>query len=297
MIDLALQLLVVVMMVAIGLELRVTQLIDGLRDGRWIAGALILNVVAVPAAVWAVAHLGDSASGMAVGFVLLAAAPAGPIGPMLSRLSQADLGFSTALMVLLGAVGLISTPITVGVISDTGPDADRSLTLAMFVALLVFQIVPLIAAMALGAWFPAVAAVLTRPLRLLANLLLVGIVVALVVLRGDLLLGTSLAVHLALVAGLVVVLAPSLAMARPESMLRSLLTVTAVRNMSIALFLASRFFDDPQVEAGILIWSFWMIVIPGMMGSIAGRFRTAELVEQPQSSRAGGREPWPRSAF
>ncbi len=274
MMTLALQVLVVVMMIAIGLELRLSELTGGLRRTRWLSAAVMLNVVIVPIVVWLVAEQASLSKGMIAGLVLLAAAPAGPIGPMLARLSHSDIGFATALMVLLGVVGLLSTPVTVAFLVEVDAESTTALAVPMFTALLVSQILPLFAAMYAGHRFPSVAARIVKPLGLLANVLLVGIVVALVIVRGELLTETPLSVHAALIAALFALLAPVLVLAQPASMMRALLTVTAVRNMSVALFLASRFFDDGQVEAAILIWSFWMLVVPAFVGAIAGRFRT-----------------------
>lgn len=272
----ALQVLVVVMMVAIGLELRPSELAGGLRGTPWLVAAVVLNVGIVPIGVWLVADQSSLSEGMVTGLVLLAASPAGPIGPMLARLSHSDIGFATGLMVLLGVIGLLSTPVTVVLLVEVDAESTTALAVPMFIALLVSQIAPLFAAMYLGHRFPDVAQRMAKPIGRLANVLLVGIVVALVFLRGELLTNTPLSVHVALIAGLFSLLGPVLVLAQPESILRSLVTVTAVRNMSVALFLASRFFDSEQVEAAILIWSFWMLVVPAVVGGIAGRFRTAQ---------------------
>lgn len=273
----ALQVLVVVMMVAIGLELRPSELAGGLRCTPWLVAAVVLNVGIVPITVWLVAEQTSLSDAMVAGLVLLAAAPAGPIGPMLARLSHSDIGFATGLMVLLGMIGLLSTPVTVVLLVEVDAESTTALAVPMFTALLVSQILPLFAAMYVAHRLPGVAERIAKPLGRLANVLLVGIVVALVYLRGELLTGTPLSLHVALIAGLFALLAPVLVLAHPASILRSLVTVTAVRNMSVALFLASRFFDSERVEAAILIWSFWMLVVPAVVGAIAGRFRTVDV--------------------
>ncbi len=291
MISIALQVLVVVMMIAIGLDLQVSQLVGGLRRGRWVVGAVILNLVVFPLLIWAQTEVAQLTAGMAAGLVLCAAAPAGPIGPVLSKLSKADLGFSTGLMVLLGLLGLATTPLTIHFLVDleTNVADDGGVLVPMFIALLVFQVIPLVAAMAFARQSPDLATRASKPLGLIANLLLVGIVIALLVLRGEILTSAALSVHLNLIGGLLVVLAPILIMTRPGSMLRSLLTVTAVRNMSVALLLAARFFDDPEVEAAILLWSFWMLLLPGLVGWLAGRYRTSVEQSDDQSEDDAGR--------
>ncbi len=268
----ALQVLVVVMMVAVGLELTTTDLVEAPRRARWFGVALIVNLIVVPIGAWSMADALGLAAGFSAGMVLLAAAPGGPVGPVLARIGHADLGFSTALMVLLGIVGLFSAPLTVSLLLEA--EGQRGLFWPMFGALLFFQIIPLAVAMMLRHLKPEVAARLSRPAGLISNLLLVAVIVALVATRGSALAEVSMKVHAAMAGGVMLILAPMLVPSHPGSVLRGLSVVTAVRNISVALLLSARFFDDPAVEVAILVWAFWMLVLPGIGGVVVRRYLT-----------------------
>ncbi len=273
---LALQLLVVVMMLAVGLELTVTDLAAAPRRAGWFAAAIAINLLIVPLGAWALAEQLDISSGWTAGMVLLAAAPGGPVGPVLGRLGGADLGFSTGLMVLLGVVGLVSAPLTVS--RALGASGGDGLFWPMFSSLLVFQILPLVVAMVFRHLAPRAARRLAHPARLLSNVLLAAIVVGLAAGRGSALIEVSPLVHAALVGAMLLLLAPMF-MPSASPVLRGLATVTAVRNISVALLLAANFFDDTDVEVAILVCAFWMLVLPVLAGLVGKRL--AGLLHRP----------------
>lgn len=275
--NIALQVLVIVMMLSVGLELTTRDVAEAPRRASWFGLALVLNLVLFPIGAWLMADALALSAGLTAGIVLLAAAPGGPVGPVLARLGGADLGFSTGLMVLLGVVGLVTAPLTVTLLLDA--EGSGGLFWPMFRALLLFQVVPLAVAMALRAIRPTIAGALAKPARLLSNVLLVAVVGALVATRGGALADLSVGVHAALVAALLLVLGPMFLRSSGPSVLRGLCVVTAVRNISVALLLASSFFDDPEVEVAILVWAFWMLVLPGIGGVLARRFATAPAPE------------------
>ena len=80
--DVALQLLVVAMMMAIGLELRAAELTEVFRRPGALVGALLLNVVAFPAWAWWMGGALGLSEGARVGLLLCAAAPGGPTSVM-----------------------------------------------------------------------------------------------------------------------------------------------------------------------------------------------------------------------
>lgn len=294
----AVQTLVVIMMFAVGLELTPADLVQAPRRGRWFVVALLVNVVAVPVGAWLLADALGLSVGLSAGVVLLAASPGGPVGPVLARIAGADLGFATGLMVLLGIVGLVSSPLTVSLLLD--PGAAGGVFWPMFRALLAFQIVPLALAAGLRYRFAAIASRLARPAGLASNVLLVVIIAALVIARGATLADVSVGVHAALIAALSALLAPVLVPMVAASLVRGLCVVTAVRNISVALMLAASFFEDPEVEVAILVCAFWTLVLAAAFGLLA-RWRSSRparcqrLVQEgpesrPPASPAPGRQ-------
>lgn len=269
MLSIALAALVVIMMISIGLEVAPADLRRSMAKWPWLLAALGLNLIVFPFATWLSTEQFGFSAGLAVGFLLCAAAPGGPVGPVLSRLAHSDLSFATGLMVTLGIIGLVTTPLTISVVIEV--EDGSSVFWPMLRLLLLFQILPLVLAMALRAAAPALASRLAKPSRALSNIFLVAIVAVLVATRGDVLTSVSITTHMVLASGLLILLVPVLAVAKLGAIGRGALIVTSVRNMSVALLLANQFFEAPEVEAAILIWSFWMLLLPGVIGFAAGR--------------------------
>lgn len=270
--DLALQALVIAMMAAVGLHLSFAEAWAGLRRW-WVLGlAVLANLVLMPALVLGLGELLALPAGARMGLLVCAAAPGGPTGPMFTRLARADLGFGTSLQVLLSVLALVSAPLTLELLDR---DGGQSLLWPMVQTLAVFQLLPLIAGMLIRHRRPAWAERLGPPMGKLANGLLLLVVIGLLVTRGEALLSQGLAVHAALVALVVLPLAlglvwPARAAARPTLVAAGL--VTTVRNVSVALLLSASFFaHDPAVDVAILVWGFYMMVIPGLLAWRLGR--------------------------
>jgi BASS family bile acid:Na+ symporter len=264
--DLALYALVVVMMAAVGLHLSLDQLWSGLR--RWIvlALAVLANLVLMPMLVLGLSGLLALPPGATTGLLVCAAAPGGPTGPLFARISRADLGFATSLQVLLSVLALVSAPLTLELL---GGSSERSLLWPMVQTLAQFQLLPLALGMAVRHRRPAWAERLGPPMGKLANLLLALVVVGLLVTRGAALLDQGPGVHAALMALVLLPLAFGLAWpagttGRPTLVAAGM--VTTVRNVSVALLLSASFYArDPAVDVAILVWGFYMMVIPGLL--------------------------------
>lgn len=269
--DLALQALVVAMMAAVGLHLSFAEAWAGLRRWWVLALALVANLVLMPALVLGLGELLALSAGTRMGLLVCAAAPGGPTGPMFTRLARADLGFGTALQVLLSVLALLSAPLTLELLGRHG---EQSLLWPMVRTLAVFQLLPLVGGMLVRRWRPGWADRLGPPVGKLANALLLLVVIGLLVTRGDELLSQGLAVHVAFMA--LVLLPLGVGLAWPARRTRPTLVaaglVTTVRNVSVALLLSASFFShDPAVDVAILVWGFYMMVIPGLLAWRLGR--------------------------
>jgi BASS family bile acid:Na+ symporter len=267
-IDVALVVLVVVMMAAIGLELR-RDALTALRARR---GALLLglavNLALVPGvAAWVALQPGLPA-GVGAALLLCAAAPGGPAGATFARIARADLAFATALQVSLALAAVVTTPLWIGATSGAGAGAARDLA-ALLAAV---QLAPLLLGMGVRARAPELADRLVGPAARLANLTLLVVVGALVALRYERLGDFSLPAHLALVAPLAALLALGAWRPGPTGDLAmAAALVTSVRNLSVALLVARGPLGGPEVETAVLVASFWMMVLPGGVAVWRGR--------------------------
>ncbi|KIG18058.1 transmembrane transport protein [Enhygromyxa salina] len=270
--DLAIKLLVVAMMIAVGLELPLAELRAGLRKRGFLAVGLALNLLVTPLVVSGLTGLLGLGAGASVGLLICAVAPGGPTGPLFTRIARADLGFATSLQVCLCFVALLTAPLSLELFADASQQAGSALVWPMMRTLALYQLLPLCAGMVVRARSEALAKRLSKPVGMLANLLLFAVIIGMLVTRGHILLEQPPSVH-ALTCALV--LAPiAAAFAWPGLRPTNLAVgfVTTVRNLSVALLLSASFFaDDPTVDAVILVWAFYMMLLPALIALVLGR--------------------------
>ncbi|MBK9647304.1 MAG: bile acid:sodium symporter [Deltaproteobacteria bacterium] len=139
----AVTLMVVLLMLSLGLELRLQDLVAGAsRRGAFIGG-LALNLLALPLLVLAFGETGAVSADVIVGLLIIAVAPGGPVGAGMARLSAADLGFSVALLTALGVLSVVTAPLAV-VFGLSG----TALLVPMLTTLVLCQLAPLTLGMA-----------------------------------------------------------------------------------------------------------------------------------------------------
>lgn len=261
-----LTLMVVLMMLGVGLELELADLRAGAARRGAFVGGVLLNVLGLPAAVWAIGQVVAASPEVVAGLLLVAVAPGGPIGAALARSSSADLGFSVALLTSLGALSVVTAPL--GVAFGAGGEA-ADLLAPMLGTLLVCQVAPLLAGMACRRWRPGLATRASGPVRRAASVVLLLVVVGMVWQHLGRLIAAPVGMHAAVVVPMALVLGPVVVGVGPVA--RGLLLVTAVRNVSVALLLSDRFFPSPDTQTMILVAAWWVLVLPIGAAAWAGR--------------------------
>ena len=149
---------VVSTMFNVGLATTVSQLGAVLRNGRWLGGALIASVVAVPLVGWGLAEAFPLEGATFVALVLVASSPGAPFAVSLTGIAKGDLVSGAATMAILAVVGSVTAPITVGFIigaSDVAAAGGGEINVAELVlSIVLLQIVPFTAGMVMRAWVP-----------------------------------------------------------------------------------------------------------------------------------------------
>lgn len=268
--ELALKLLVVAMMLAIGLDLSVAALREGLRRRGLLAFGIAINVVVVPLLLFGLALGLGLESGVMIGLLVCAVAPGGPTGPLFTRIAGADLGFATSLQVCLCFIALLTAPTSLELLGGTSTDATLLWPMARTLAL--YQLLPLCAGMALRRRHELLARRLAKPIGLLANALLLAIIVGMLATKGEILFAQPPAVHALTCAFVLVPIGLGLVWPGERPTMLAAGFVTTVRNLSIALLLSATFFAaDPSVDAVILVWGFYMMIPPALFAMALGR--------------------------
>lgn len=154
----------------VGLRLTWTQVADSLRNCRlgWI---LPVNFILAPVLTLTLARLFDVPTEIAVGMLLLAAAPFAPVVPIFAKMAKADLALAGALTALFPFVCAFLTPIVcmLGLKFLVG---NSSLKFSVGTILLVLAstiTVPLAAGVAFRHWLPNLGRKLLKPLEIISE--------------------------------------------------------------------------------------------------------------------------------
>jgi BASS family bile acid:Na+ symporter len=231
----ALALLLVASMLAVGTTLRTADF-RALADRPVVpALAVLVNVVVVPGLAVLLARLAGVGSDATLGIVLAAAAPGGGTGALLTLHARGDLAVGAALQGVYAPLGLLSVPLWAWAAGyDLVPAGLGGVVLVA--GGLSGQVVPVVVGMLLRRRRPAIAQRVHRVSRRVADLLLAVLVLYFLVTGVTRLPEVGWATI-----GAVVLACLSLALMPvfdPSSARRAVAMTTAVRNLSLALFVA-----------------------------------------------------------
>lgn len=265
--DLAIQALNLSLMFSVGLELDLGRLRAALGR-RWLLLACVaLNFGLVPLIAAGLGHVFALPQAVVAGLLLAAVAPGGGTGTLLTRTAGANLELS---VVLLGVFTALAVPLVPALALALVPDQSLQLW-PLLRTLLLFQLLPLALGLGIRLARPALAARLDRLARPLSNVIFGGLVLGLLATKGqlvfDLGLGSLAAQALTVAASL---LAP-LALPGPRRDRLAVALTTAVRNLSLALLLASAFFDEVTMLA-VLTYGLVMYLV-GVPVAVGARRR------------------------
>jgi BASS family bile acid:Na+ symporter len=128
-------------MLAMGMGLTLREVLEPLRNWRFVAGALLLNFVIVPAIAWLLAQVLGLAPDIRIGLLLIACVAGAPMVPKLVQIAKGDAATAVALVALLIVVSVIFAPLALplllpGLTVDSGAIAG-GLALQMLLPLAV----------------------------------------------------------------------------------------------------------------------------------------------------------------
>jgi len=268
----------------VGLQANREHLKAILHDYGLLGRALLANVIIVPLLGVLLAKWLHLPGPVATGFLLMAIAPGIPFVLVQVRKRGASLGLAVTLEILLPLISVATVPITAALVLPT--PARAALPMGRFVVtLLVSQLLPLLAGIVVGALAPDSVARLLRPIKIVA----VVTVLALVVLLIPKFTASITAVYGSngMWAGLCLVvlsLVVGWALGGPVREDRRVLAFgTALRNIGLCALIATSSFETPLVAATVLTY----FVIQFVTTTIVGVYfkRTANVLKKPGQTR------------
>jgi len=265
---------VVTSMLAMGLNLTVSQIVAPLRNARLVILALVANFVLIPLLAYLILLVIPLSQGLGTGLILIATAAGAPFLPKLAQTAKGNMAFSVGLMVLLMLVTIIYMPLVMPLLLQgvtVNPwEIARSLIILM--------LIPLAIGLFIKARYESTAENLQPHMAQTSTvaiviLMVTGLLVNLEAILGVIGTGGILAALIFLVVAFVL----GYFMGGSEPGMRSVLGLgTAQRNLSAALVVAAaNFASDPDVIV--------MILVAGLLGLVVLMVTAGELGKRAQT--------------
>lgn len=270
-ITLFVQLSIVITMVSVGLQVTGAQILSAISRRRLLARALFTNLVVVPLVAFLLMRLFAVPQWLAIGVLLVAAAPGAPLIPKLAEVAKADLPFSVGLMFILAVLTIFTTPITAGIILPLDGSIKFDV-LAVIKSLVVLQLLPLLAGLMVQRWLPALKRLLTRPSILLANVVIAGTILLIIIRDYQTLIElpwTAVAAMLLLITSM---LFAGWLLGGPQTDTRKALALgTSAQSNGLALLITSSSFPGTGADIAVIAFALLNIVINFAVAIYLGR--------------------------
>jgi BASS family bile acid:Na+ symporter len=274
----------VTMMLSMGMQVTFGEVLASAGRARLMALGLVANYVLLPMVTFGLLVLFQTDSLVSAGFLILAVCPGAPLGPPITAAAKGDVPWAVGMMLVLsGLSALLSPALLALLLARIAPAADLNINyLSVVQTLLIVQILPLAVGLCTHHAAPRLTRWIAKPVRLLANILLLallGLILAAqyptlgaIRLRGW--IGMSLLLLASLGIGWIGG-GPDLASRKAMAM------TTAVRNAAVGLVIAtSNFAGTPAVTAVV---AYGLISTIGALGFalLLGKITDAAPTSQP----------------
>jgi bile acid:Na+ symporter, BASS family len=272
-------------MISIGLEVTLKEILLAASNKNLFIRALVANFILVPLLGLGIARILPMPMNIETGFLLLAAAPGALFAINFTRRTQDSVPFAAALLFALTVLSILVTPFFAQFLLNV----DQSVTLHYERAtqgLFLYVLLPLLAGLALNRWASRIALRLRKPLSACAGISFVVVTVITMDLKSaatkQIGMNGLLAMLLLIAASMVI----GWVLGGPDRGTRRVLTVnTSMRNVALALAIASRSFPEANVDVGVLAFSALMLP-PNVLFTIYQSRKMKKLVAHTQSATA-----------
>jgi BASS family bile acid:Na+ symporter len=259
------------MMLLIGLRVTFVEIIQTAKNWRLIGRAVLANYLLVPVVTIVLLILFDAAPMVAAGFLVLAVCPGAPYGPPFAGIARANVPTAVGLMVILAGSSALIGPMLLRVLLPwvSGAEALSVDLIAMAGALLITQLLPLLAGLLVKHWRPQFAERLLNPLELISKIMNLSVVALILVTQFPMLMEVKtrgfVGMLILLVASLVI---GWVAGGTGSNNRKTMALTTSLRNVGVGLVIVTgNFAGTPAVSAalaygivqvfGSLLVAFW----------------------------------------
>jgi BASS family bile acid:Na+ symporter len=249
------------MMLTIGVNQSLGHLISLWQQPALLFRSLLAVVVLVPAVVFALLWFFDLSPAVATGLAILAAAPGAPLTTKRSEIAAADPVYTTSLQLALALLAILVTPLILAIFYASfslTTEAVSPIEVAKQIGKVTF--LPVIIGLSLQHFAPKLVATISKPLNILATVLLALLVLAVTVviviapeLRAGLNVGGPALVAILIMAIAAVAIGHLLGGDNPAR--RGGLAVASVaRNIGLALYILGLTDHGQEVAPTVLVF-------------------------------------------
>jgi BASS family bile acid:Na+ symporter len=275
------------LMTATGMQVKFSDLAEAAKEKRSVILGLIANYVVVLLLTIGLLLACQTDPMVSAGFLVLAVCPGAPVAPPLTELARAKVIVSVGLMLVLAASSAVLSPILlVLAYSWMYPGSILNIDYFSIVkVLLIAQLIPLIAGIAINQWAPKVSAVVAKPIGGFAKLLFIAVLVLAVI-------GQYRAfgqVHLRGWAAMLLLLVASLAAgwfcgSKGISGRKALALTTATRNGGVGLVIVLSNFAGTPAVAAVVVYTVVSVLGCAVLAAIWRRSALQAGGNQPQDA-------------
>jgi len=261
------------LLLAVGLRLTAAQILDSLRRRRtaWI---VVANFVLVPALTLALALAFGVPGPIAVGMILLGAAPFAPVVPVFTKMARGDLALAAGLTALFPFLSAFLTPVVCELSLKTLPGAGalRFDVPSILLVLVLTITVPLAAGVAVNHGLPELGRRLLRPMEVLSEATGAVSLAFVTIVEFQTILSTGWKPLLAMLLISELSLALGWVLGGPGRAARLVIGLgTSNRNIALALLIALQSFGDSPVVAAVVANGLLLILL-GLVHVACWRF-------------------------
>ena len=265
--------LLALVMLGMGLGLEPDDFKRVLQSPKAAAVGLFAQVIGLPAIAWILVLLLPLEPEIAVGVVILAAAPGGPGSNLITLLAKGDAALSVSLTAVNSVLGMITVPLATGLGTAVFLGASQQLApsglAGIAIGVCVLTLVPVGVGMGVRRWRPALADRGAKPVRIGAMLVLLLLIAGVVIEQGHRL--PELLAQAGLVDVLLCVCSMSLAgglayAARLDvPQRRTILIEVGVQNGALALLVTQEMLQNTTMTVPVLLYSPVMLTAAFVM--------------------------------
>ena len=263
---------VVFLMLGVGLRTSFGQVIEITKEVWLIARGVIANFVIVPVLIGLTLIWVPLAPHVKVGIMLMAAAPVAPMAPPFVAMAKGDVPYTVGLMTVVALLSIVLTP---AILVLAFPESLGEVSvdpLQIVQTLLIVQLIPIAAGMALLHARPGMAERMAGYVSKLGQIgLLVGVGLILLMQVEQILAIQPLAYLVMIVAVVVsLIVGDRMMLGESAERHRALAISTAIRNIALAFLIANQSFPGTSAAPTTLIFAAVTMIVSIVYAKVMG---------------------------